>query len=381
MAKYDLNSMRKKLKDRNGGFKDPNQFIPPQVKDGEKKIWRFYVLPPLQEGEGTSDGVASKGMDLFYVPNGSHWVSKKPHACPRIHDETECPMCSYAFELMSETDDKDKRRAIAKNYLPQQRYAVNIYFPNIEANPEEVRGKVMWFNAPKQVYDIWDSCIMRDTPGDDADPQAYGVFFDEEAAYLFQLEAQKHGDYNEYKSSKFLSNVGKQPLAKAKKGDQVVPDAKRISDILAQRFDLFTKFDDRDVNKIHGLVDNIKNKEPGGDGDGFDEDDNVRTPPANSRKPQQTARKPVTEEVDLNAGLAGEGAIADKKPAKPAATNKPAAAKPAPAKQEKPAPPPVEEPVEEVAEAAPATETTASDGVDDAELQSLLSEIEKPSDD
>ena len=258
MSKYDVKQIRQKMKEKKGYAKDPLQFIPPNVKDDDSVKFRFYILPPLREGENVFGGdVASKSMELFYIQNGDHWIDRRPYPCPKLHDGDDCPMCNLGFDLMNETTDRNERSAIARKHLPQTKYAVNIYFPNSKSVPEEYRGKTMWYNAPKTVLDIWEECIYKDAEGDPEDPQAFGCFYDEEEAYLFQLEVVKNGEWNDYKKSKFLTNVGKNPVSKDTKA------------VLALRHDLYSKFSPRDVEAIKGKVNSFVNKEE----DGFDEEE------------------------------------------------------------------------------------------------------------
>ena len=291
MSKYDVAAVRKRLQEKQGNrFKDANEFRPPKNPDDNKTVRiRFYVLPPLTAGDKCADGVASESMDMFYVQNGAHWINNRTHPCPRVHeDEEECPLCQLGFDLMGETDVKDERRAIAKQWLPRTQYAVNVYFPKDKVNPEELAGKVMWMNASKQVFDIWEACIMNDEEGDPADPQAYGVFYDENDSYCFQLEIGKNGDWNSYKTSKFLANVGKRPMARDK-DNKALP--KRIEAILSQRHDLFTKFGARDPEALAALAKQMLSGEPKKDDDaGFDSDDT---------KTEAAAEESVEETVDV----------------------------------------------------------------------------------
>jgi hypothetical protein len=125
----------------------------------------------------------------------------------------------------------------------------------------------MWFNAPKQVYDLFEACVMSDGSGDASDPQAYGVFYDENEAYLFQLSIKKKNDWNDYTSSKFLANLGKRPVAANKDG----PFAARIKQILDSRHDLFTKFQARDVVALENLLTKFKASDPSEEA-GFDDE-------------------------------------------------------------------------------------------------------------
>lgn len=241
-----LEEVRRKMREKKGGrARDPMQYVPPQVKENEILKLKFYVLNPLIEGDQCATGQASRTMNLWFVMAGTHWINQKPYECPRIHDGKECAFCQLGFDLLKDTDDEDTRKNIVKTYFPKQSWAVNIYFPPFESTPVELRGKVMWYAMQKTVYDIMESTIMRDASKDEQDPQAYGLFYDPNDAYLFQLEVKRQGDYNEYKSSKFLPAT-KGPMIK--KGNEA--DDAKIAEVLAQRHDLFTKFAPRDAAKL-----------------------------------------------------------------------------------------------------------------------------------
>ena len=340
MSKYDVDKVRKKMHEKQGNrFKDPNEFRPPQAtSETEALKYRFFILPPLAKGDKCSDGAASQGMDLFYVQNGAHWINNRYHSCPRVHDEQECPLCQLGFDMMAETDDKARRSEIARQWLPRTQYAVNVYFPKDKVNPDEVAGRVMWMNLSKQVYDLLEACIMNDGPGDEQDPQAFGVFFDESAAYLFQLQIKKKNKWNDYSTSKFLAGMGKMPVGKT---------PERLEEILSLRHDLFTKFSARDADALASIRKQVESGEPEDKSSGFDEDE---TKPANKPVAKSEA-KPAKSEA---AAPAVEDTLDEAEAPKPA--SKPAA---------KPDPKPT--PKAEVAD------DVASD-----ELQGLLNELEEP---
>lgn len=267
-GKYDLEAIRKRLKASTQGRQaDPLQFDPDRAKEGETLRYRFYILPPLMKGDKVQNGTASKGMDLFFVEQGIHWVDKRPHACPRVSHGQDCPMCNTGFELMQATTNKDERRAIAKQWLASVKYLVNVYFPDVKSNPEELRGKTMFYPAPKTVFDIWDKAINRDDFGDDQDPQACGCFYDENAALLFQLECKKvtGQDYNEYKTSKFIAQIRDGKLLTQPISDN--PQA-----VLDSRSDLYTKLETPDLGKLKGIVSKFLHGDDEDNG-GFDQDD------------------------------------------------------------------------------------------------------------
>jgi hypothetical protein len=299
MSKYDIAAIRNKLKAKSGSkFKDPNEFRPTQPKDGETFKYRFFVLPPLQAGDTCVEGKASRDMDMFYVPNGSHWINNRPYPCPRVHDEETCPLCDLAFDLMNEVgDDKKKKSEIAKTYLPRGQHGMNIYFLNSEVNHEDLRGKVKWYNPSKQVYDIMEKCLYAEDQGDQVDPQAFGVFYDEEAAYVFQLECAKDAGYVSYKTSKFLAAAGKRPIAAKKVDGEIVAVPDKITELLDLRYDVYTKFETRNVADLDGVVNRILNKDDSNDA-GFDVDEVEVVATSKPVSQDIAGEEPVTEDVE-----------------------------------------------------------------------------------
>jgi len=194
--------------------------------------------------------------DAFSIRHGSHWVNKRPYPCPRICLDEECQMCQKFFDLIQEIPKQDqaKRDVVRRQWGCSAQWLVNIYFPHSKVNPEELRGRTMFFNSPKTVFDMWFAALYRDDPGDPQDPSAFGAFFDPENAFLFQLEVLPNGNNNGYKSSKFLGNLGPHPIAFTDKNGTKVPDKKAISAILDGRHDLFTKVDEVNPKKIRQLA-------------------------------------------------------------------------------------------------------------------------------
>jgi hypothetical protein len=219
-------------------------------------------------------------------------VNDRPHPCPRIYSEgaDECPICSFGFDLLREEQNQEKRRLILNQWMPQSYYMVNIYFPNVKTNPEDLRGKAKFYNASKTLFDQWTSCLLRDDAGDPEDPQAFGVFFDESSAFCYQLEVLKSGRNNSYKTSKFLPNGG-EPIAIASKDG--APNTKAIQKILDNRIDLYSKIEEPDLDKIRKLANVMVN---GDDDDGFDEDE---TSPKSSTKSAPTESTASVESDSL----------------------------------------------------------------------------------
>lgn len=293
MGKYDLEKFRKGIKEQGGKFKDPTEFRPPKVSEGSTLKYRFFVLPPIEKGDKCADGTASQTMEMFFIQNGSHKINNQFYPCPRVHNGDDCPLCQLGFDLMSESQDKKYRSKIAKNYMPFTRYAANVYFPNTDANPEELRGKVMWMNASKTLYDKWEDCLMRDDEGDPDDPEPHGIFFDEESAYLFQLEIKSKSGWNDYSPSKFMANLGKMPIAAKKVDGKKVADSEKIQAILDKRHDIFTKFDEPDVEKLAELAAKISNGDySSGDDDDDGFDDEPKSKPSRSKN-----NKPVDDDI------------------------------------------------------------------------------------
>ena len=376
-SKYDLATMRKNINDKKGSFRDANEFVPPKAKPGQEINYRFYILPPLQAGDKTVDGKASRGMDVYFLQNGAHWINKKPFSCPRVHDGEECDLCTYGFDLMAEVqgdgqEAKKAKSAIARNYLPPQKNAVNIYFPKDPVNPEELWGRVMWFNASKTITNIGEACLMADDGGDELKPRAYGIFYDEENAYLFNLTIKEKGGFNDYESSMFLP-TSKRPIVGTKQADgSILADPTKIELVLGKRHDLYTKFQPADGIKIAAILKSlIEKKSGGGGGDdaGFDNDDSAKPAPGSKK----TTGAVVSETLD------GEGSTQDAPPARMAPkatapkTATPAAPAPKPVATKAVAPkatPPAPKAAEPIVEDA---ELPTTD--EDADLENLMAEL------
>lgn len=330
-----LEEVRKRMAAKKGGRqRDQNEWRPPQAKPNEELKFKFVVLPPLNQGDTCATGKASKTMDFYHVTVGTHWINNRPYECPRIHDGVDCPFCSLGFDLLSNTDVEETRKNIAKAYLPRTYYPVNIYFPPFQSTPEELRGTVKWYAMQKTVNDIMVQTLMKDTPGDAIDPQAYGFFYLPEESYVFQLEIHPQSQFNDYKKSRFLPNT-RGPIVKKAGSNDADNDA--IAKILALRHDLFTKYPARDVEALKKLADAVlKGGGEAAESESKAADDDKLVEPEVKTEVKTEAKKetPKTEAVKTA-------------PAKTATT------------------PPVK----------PATKPAAAAPVDDPELDALLGEI------
>jgi len=270
---YDAQAIRDKLKKTMGrNFNDPDKFVPSAYKGFDK--FRFFVLPPVLEGDtiktATGSGTAKKSMEQFYVMHAEHWINKRPYPCPRVYSEDKdgCELCQFGFDLMKDETDKKKRQLIAQQWLPTQSYSVNIYFPAIDPNPEPIRSRVMYYDGPKTCFDLWTAAMMREDAGDPTDPQAFGVFYDEMAAFLFQLELTQFGGNNSYRTSKFLANMG---------AKQIHKDVKSVLD---RRIDLFSKIEAPNLDNLKRIFRQLTegDDEPThgeSNGGGFDKDESL----------------------------------------------------------------------------------------------------------
>ena len=305
---YDLNAIRRKMKEMDGRKTDPDEFRPAKAKPNEVLKYRFFVLPGVLEGDKLKGGIATKSMDVFYLTYGQHWINNQPHACPRIYDGSECSLCDYGLTLLRDKTLSDAdRQQIRQDWLPSSSYAVNIYFPNWKNNPEELRGKVMYYKAPKTIFDKWVACINRDAPDSDVDieddepPEAYGAFFDENASWLFELQIEMSGKSNSYKTSRFVVGADKKPVPIAK-DETGAPNKKAIAAILASRVDIWSRLEVPNPAKIKTLTNNLLH----GDDEPInavgkihaeeEDDDEIVTPPKQAKpapKPEKPAKKPV----------------------------------------------------------------------------------------
>lgn len=268
---YDIDSIRKKLKstiDRRS--QDPDEFKPGKAKSPSDPIkYVFFILPPVPLGARTANGITTQAMEQFFITNANHWVEERPYPCPRVWDNTDCKICDFGFEMLKEEgtkNNKELRAKIIRQWMPTQYYMMNIYFPNHKLNPEDLRGRVMFYNAPKTVIDQCSGCLLRDDEGPDPESkEAFGVFFDEYASYLFELQVLKHGENNSYKTSKFRPRI--MPIAAREDGS---PHEELIDSILARRHDLFSKIEVPRLEDIDRVFKKInEGEEPDATG-GFD---------------------------------------------------------------------------------------------------------------
>jgi hypothetical protein len=277
MSKYDVAAIRQKLKQTmSGKFSDPDEFKPAKATSDKEPIkYRFFILPPLYEGDELKTGtstVVKKGMDQFFIAHANHWIKDQPYPCPRVWSGAKCKICNFGFDLLKEENNKDeeKRRKIIREWMPTTYHMVNIYFTNWSGNPEELRGTVKYFNASKTLIDQWTAALMRDDAGDPEDPQVHGLFFDENAAFVFELQVLKQGKQNSYKTSKFIANNGvAMPMIKNEDGD---PDEAKLAKLLKLRHNLWDKIKAPDLNEISKVFSAIVDGDDGDDG-GFDEDE------------------------------------------------------------------------------------------------------------
>lgn len=243
-----IEAMRARMNAKLGGFrKDPDEFRPPNVETGKSKTYYFHILPPVDEEEP------------FFLKNAAHWINNKTVQCPRVHGTDDCPVCQLGFDLMEGVEDKKARSAIAKKFLPQQKYAINILFTNDQVNGD-LAGKVMWFNTPQSVFAKMKDALMRDNAGDNPKkPLAFGDFTDPNASYVFELNITEKGTFNNYDTSDFL------PDAPVK-----IADAKSV---LAKRHDLASKFPEPDMKVLKEYEQKMLN----GDDSGSDEKTEIKS--------------------------------------------------------------------------------------------------------
>lgn len=289
---YDVEAIRKKIKQAQAGkFSDPDEFRPAKGKSAtEPIVYRCFVLPPFDVGESIGGGPAKKSMEnQFYLTHANHWIADKPHPCPRVWDNTPCKICEQGFKLLKDeriSKDDDKRKAVVKQWMPTQQYTMNLYFPPMRPNPEDLQDRVMFYNAPKTICDICTAALMHDDAGDPENPRAFGVFYDENNAFLLDIEVLKQGTQNSYKTSRLLAK----PRPMAVKEDGTTPDKVKLAKILAARHNLFDKIEIPDAEKINRAFAMMEGDDSHDDNKrgGFDQDETAaaavtKAPPAGKK--------------------------------------------------------------------------------------------------
>lgn len=308
MSKYDVQAIRNKLKNTmSGKYSDPDEFKPEKANSSTDPLkYRFFIMPPLLKGDVLKSGEVKKSMEQFFISHANHWINDKPYPCPRVWDGSDCKVCQFGFDLLKEEanqKDEDKRRKIIRQWMPTTYHMVNIFFLNWKGNPEELRGKVKFFNASKTLFDQWTTTLMRDDCGDPEDPQAFGIFFDENAAFTYELQVLKQGRQNSYKTSKFLSNGGEPvPMIKAKPGES---NEEVLAKLLRSRHNLWEKIHAPDIEKLERVFSVMTHGDDDGDDNGgFDQDETANNKITESRsapaaKPQQkTTKAPIKEDAE-----------------------------------------------------------------------------------
>lgn len=264
-----LAGLRKKHQERQQDRRDPDEFRPPKTNQNDTFEFYFRVLPELHvDDKVKGGGTCDIGNDLWFYENGCHFHERKRYECPRLHAQQECELCTLGFDMMKDVDDSEARSRISRNYLSKSFYAINIYILPINKNPENLRGKVMWFNVPRQIFDKLEACINNDDVGDAEEPKAAGVFFHPLEGYTFKLVVKHKGGYNNYEESTFIPrSLG--PLAKLEDNSANEPEIERI---LAERHILQRKFRACDIEKLSELVEKLTSNEQGA-GAGADNQD------------------------------------------------------------------------------------------------------------
>lgn len=260
-----LAKIRAKLNKTEGSkVNDPFKFTVPALAKGVTKSWYFIVLPPVEKGDTVQGGKkAMKGMDdLPYIKIGQHWLAheKKLLECPRVTLNEKCALCDLGFSLMNGVEDPAQRAAIREQYLAREQHLVNVYFPPIDGQPDEVKGKVMWFPiTQRKIYSKFFECLNRDKPsGVSLKKQAYGIFWPNDdgatknACYIYEIQARNKAGtkYNDYDGSDFLVDS---------RGsiENFIPEGMTYQYILDQRHDLSSKFREPDASKIQQAVEDI----------------------------------------------------------------------------------------------------------------------------
>ncbi len=263
-------------------------------------------------------------MIFPWVEYGLHWLNSRPHACPRINGGPTCPLCELGFDLHKVSADPADKKDIIQTYMPSVKYLVNVYFPDNDQTPEDLRGSVRWISMPKTIKDIMEKTLLRDDDGGDADkPLPYGAFYltgaeevsDNTGGYTFCMEIRHKGGYNDYEKSEFLARTMR-PLAGKSDG---TPDMEKISEILAQRHDLYQKMDSVDMEQLQQIT-NTKlgalSGEPASSGFDVDESSTVAETPVAAAavvEPVVETSAPVAEPVIETVAVTGGETADDEK--------------------------------------------------------------------
>jgi hypothetical protein len=130
----------------------------PKVTYNDPKVSKLYgsftkTLRLKIKGESVKFVLGAE----YPVMYGLHWIDRKPFACPRVNQESDCPRCKEGFDLLADLkkqklDEKSKEykdlKQKAMGYLPDIKY----YYPIFATGGSFGRGAYI-LEATKMSYD------------------------------------------------------------------------------------------------------------------------------------------------------------------------------------------------------------------------------------
>jgi len=258
---------------------DPTEFKPANVASGEEVNYYMAILPFDDED------------DVPIYRNGQHWINRKSYECPRIHNDIDCPLCTKAFDTMKQYKEKEKRSNIAKTLLSKEMWAINVYMLDSKSNPENVRGKVMWWNSKYSVQQIFQACVESNPATEDGafEPVAGGAFWDYKSGYIFNLKVKSKNGYNNYEASKFVATKHICDVVKKEDWDKA----------MESKINLSEKFEDENIDFLIDFSRSVDTL-AAADGTFGQSDDNNSSPPESPPESSDTPNTVTPEVQEFN---------------------------------------------------------------------------------
>lgn len=199
----DFEKMKKKLDQANGNGGGSTTWWKPEVNSG---ITNVRFLP-------SEDGDPFKEVAMhFSIGQGN---DQRSFACPSENFNKDCPVCSYAWDLVNEGKEKqdEQLKSAGKDLLPTQRYYSNVY-----VRGEEDKGPQV-YSYSWTVYMDLVKMVLRDDIGD---------ITDIDDAFDVEVECTKT-QKDQYKKTKVQAGRSKRPLEKDEdKAAQILENAPDI---------------------------------------------------------------------------------------------------------------------------------------------------------
>ena len=137
---------RKESMGKKSSKKDP-RFLVPSIDAKGKCNMKIRFLP-FENEDSVFGHVEVKYHSISEVGKEQRWIPKTP--CPTTIGE-DCPICEHGWTEWKDEDSKDKKKAILKRWISDEKYITNVMVIEDKENPEN-EGKVFLYEMGRQVF-------------------------------------------------------------------------------------------------------------------------------------------------------------------------------------------------------------------------------------